>query len=110
MLGGLFKQKKPDPHHEELKRLEAKRQKEIDTAYIDAKTQRRIENAKAAGARDADELLNQKPFYQKLAGGAGWLMRDLSAGAARSNPNVLFSFDDPPQRQVKRRRNRKHRR
>lgn len=104
MFGGLLKQKKQDPRKEELKRLEAKHQKQIDQAYIDAKTQRRIENAKAAGIRDADNLVNQKPFYQKLMGGAQWLVKDLSEGASRVNPDALFTFDTP-QPKRKRRRN-----
>jgi hypothetical protein len=106
VLGGIFRQQKPDPHKEELKRLEAKRQKEIDQAYIDTKTQRRIENAKAAAVRDADALANQKPFYQKLMGGASWLIKDLSEGAANVNPDALFTFDDPqPSRNRRRRKN-----
>lgn len=105
VFGGLFKQQKPDPHREELKRLEAKRQKEIDNAYIEAKTQRRIENAKNAGVRDADSIVNQKPFYQKLMGGASWLIRDLSEGAAKTNPEVFFSWDEPQTKRKRRRRN-----
>lgn len=101
---GLFKQQKPDPRKEELKRLEIKHQKEIDLAYVEAKTKRRIENAKNAGIRDADNLVNQKPFYQKVMGGASWLIKDLSQGAANVNPDVLFTFDDPPRNKRRRKR------
>jgi hypothetical protein len=90
---------------ERLDKLEAESEKDVEAAYIEAKKQRRIENAKTAGVRDADGLVNQKPFYQKLMGGASWLIKDLSEGAANVNPDALFTFDDPKPKRKRRRRN-----
>lgn len=104
---GLFgssseEKRRQKERRERLSKLEAKSEKDVEQAYIEAKKAQRIKNAKLAGERDANNLLNQKPFHEKLLSGASWLMRDLSDGARNVNTDALFTFDDPPAKKRRR--------
>ena len=94
MLGNLFGKHEDNKNRADLDRAYYARRK----AYLQAKEEKRLENARAAGVRDADKLANQQPFYQKLVNGGAWLLRDLSDGAGKVNTDALFSWDEKPKR------------
>lgn len=77
---------------------------EVLDAYEQAKTQRRIENAKTKGIQDADKIFNYQPLYKKLLNGGKWLLQDLSEGAANTRPEVFFNMDDEQPRRRRKRR------
>jgi hypothetical protein len=97
----------------ERKRRE-KRQEDLDSdyykrrkAYKDAKEEQRLKNAREAGIRDANKLANRKPFYQKLIGAGVSLGKDVIQGAAKTNPDVFFSWDTPKPKRKRRKKKRR---
>jgi hypothetical protein len=85
----------------ERKRRE-KRQADLDAdyyqrakAYNAAKTKERIRIASIRGTQAAQQQANKKPFYQKVIGAATTLGKDVMEGASKTNPNALFSWDEP---------------
>ena len=83
---------------------EDKHRKDINQAYIDAKVEQRIKNAKLAGVNDANKLANHKPFYQKLVGVGMALGKDVMKGSSKTNPNVLFNFNQPKPKRKRRKK------
>jgi hypothetical protein len=111
-LGSMFfgdpeRKRREKQEREERQQQESKRQKEINKAYIDAKIEQRKKNAVAAGIADANKLANQKPFYQKVMGVGMALGKDVMAGASKTNPGVLFNFDEPKQPRKRRKKRRR---
>jgi hypothetical protein len=70
-------------------------------AYNEAKTEERIRIAKQNGIRDAQP---RKPFYKKVMGAGMMIGKDLVQGASKTNPNMLFNFDQPKQTRRRRRK------
>ena len=108
-LGSMFfgdpeRKRREKQERDTRQQAESKHQKDIDKAYIDAKVEQRIKNARVAGANDANKLVNQKPFYQKVMGVGMMLGKDLVSGASKTNPGVLFNFDQPKTTRRKRRK------
>jgi hypothetical protein len=101
--------KKQTDHEPTEKELQAEKEadEKAQLAYINAKGERRIENAKLAGQRDADRLANQKPFYQKVINLASNVGKDLVKASNNVNPDALISFDKPTQTKTKRHRRKK---
>jgi hypothetical protein len=85
---------------EELDQNYYKRRK----VYNQTLEQQREKNARAAAIRDADKIANRKPFYQKVMGVGLALGKDMVHGASKTNPGVLFNFDEPKQQRRKRRK------
>ena len=79
---------------DQLRIQESKRLNQINKAYIEAKVNRRIENAKIKGIADADKMANQKPFYQKLMGAAATVGKDMIKQSSQTNTDVLFNFGE----------------
>lgn len=81
---------------------------EAEAAYHKKLKEQRIKNAEAAAIRDADNLANQKPFYQKVIGLGNAVLKDLTAASANINPDALINFNDdkpkPKKRKTKRRK------
>lgn len=79
-------------------------EQQAQTAYREAKAQRRIENARQAGIRDADRLANKKPFHMKLLEVGKAVLRDMSTNEPN---NFNFEYRDPfeqPQPKKKRKK------
>lgn len=113
-IGSLFfgdpeRRRREKQERDTRQRLESKRQKEINDAYIDSKIQQRIINAKAAGVADANKLANRKPLHEKLMGLAATVGKDMVKSGGNKNFNSLFTLDDNQAPKRKRRKNRKKR-
>ena len=106
-LGDPERKRREKQEREQRQHQEDKHRKDINQAYIDAKVEQRIKNAKLAGVNDANKLANQKPFYQKVMGVGLALGKDMVKGASKTNPGVLFNFDEP--KQPRKRRNKRRR-
>lgn len=104
LFGDPERKRREKRERQERQQLEAQHQKEINQAYVDAKVNRRIENAKIAAIRDADKMANKKPFYKILGGVAANMGKDLIKGAANADPNVFFTFDEKPKRRRRKRK------
>jgi hypothetical protein len=96
------------------KRRRERQQSDLDTnyykrqkIYAKAKEKERERIAALKGKADAQAIANRKPFYQKVIGAATFLCKDIVQGAAKTNPNVFFNWDEPKTKRARRKRRKK---
>lgn len=110
LLGKNKTEQSPEDQELLRKRKEAlnRPNTKAEEAYLKKLEEQRIKNAEAKAIEDANQLANQKPFYQKVMGMGTALLRDLGDVAANTNPNALINFDEekPKRTNPKRRKNR----
>lgn len=97
---GLFR--KPQP------KKKTPSDNKAQTAYQKAYDEQRIKNATQKGIEDANRLANQQPFYKKVLNAASAVTKDFAEGASKTNPDALFTFDDPKPQRRRTRKKRRH--
>lgn len=77
--------------------------------YLEAKEKERENMARQRGIQDARAIANKKPFYQKVIGLGMAIGKDLTSGAAKTDPSKLFNWGEPKQQRRRRSGSKKRR-